>query len=207
MTLDLAHPDTWGWSFTIGLDELNDLLTGFMKKEPRTQVVEQQAQQLVKGEFRSAELHNFIRAVCGWGGYSGIAGRAIKNNDGEKLSAAFRSAHSHANAQDDLSAINSLLELSGFGVSFASKHLKFLAPENAVVLDSIISKRLGYEPTPEGYQAFLNDCRRILERAIACKLPYHGWGREWRVSDIEMAIFEKLAPRRKGVVNLTSSAA
>jgi hypothetical protein len=176
MALDLARPDTWGWSFTIGLDELNDLLAGFMKKEPRTQVVEQQAQQLVKSDFRPDVLHNFIKAVCGWGGYSGIAGRVIKNNNGTKLSDAFRSAHSRANARDDLPAINSLLELNGFGVSFASKHLKFLAPENAVVLNSIISKRLGYKPTPEGYKAFLNDCRRILERAIACRLPYHGVG-------------------------------
>ena len=138
-------------------------------------------------QLQPSELRDFIKAVCNWGGYSGIAGGVIKNNDGTKLRDAFRSAHSHANAGDDLSAIKSLLELNGLAVSFASKHLKFLAPENAVVLDSIISKRLGYELTPNGYQAFLNDCRRILERAKACG------GREgWRVSDIEMAIFEKL---------------
>jgi hypothetical protein len=60
--------------------------------------------------------------------------------------------------------------LNGLAVSFASKHLKFLAPEKAVVLDSIVSKRLGYELTPDGYQAFLNDCRRIRDRSISCGL-------------------------------------
>jgi hypothetical protein len=200
MTLDLGRPDTWCWSFTIGLDELDDRLTSFMEKEPHTRVVEQQAECLVKRGFQPPELRNFINAVCKWGGYSGIAARVLDKNTESELNDSFRFAHSWANAGDDLAAIESLLKLKDIGASFASKHLKFLAPENAVVLDSIISKRLGYEPTPEGYQAFLNDCRRILERAIACKLPYHGWGREWRVSDIEMAIFEKLAPRRKGVV-------
>jgi hypothetical protein len=186
MTLDEARPDTYSWGFTIRIDELNDLLSDFIRKEPSTTRIEEQAQRLVKSKFQLAELRNFIKAVCSWGGYSGIAGRVIKNNDGAKLRDAFRSAHSHANAGDDLAAIRSLLDLNGLAVSFASKHLKFLAPENAVVLDSIISKRLGYELTPNGYQAFLNDCRRILERAKAS-------GREgWRVSDIEMAIFEKL---------------
>jgi hypothetical protein len=39
--------------------------------------------------------------------------------------------------------MDSLLGLNGFAVSFASKHLKFLAPDHAIVLDSILSKRLG----------------------------------------------------------------
>jgi hypothetical protein len=82
--------------------------------------------------------------------------------------------------------------LNGLAVSFASKHLKFLVPERAVVLDSSISERLGYPRTPDGYLAFLGDCRSILEHATACNLHYTGWGKQWRVSDIEMAIFETL---------------
>jgi hypothetical protein len=187
MTLDELRPDTYCWGFTIRLDELNALLDEFIRKEPRTKLIEQQAERLIKSEFQPSELRDFIKAVCNWGGYGGIAGRVIKNNDRTKLRDAFRSAHSHANAGDDLRAIKSLLELNGLAVSFASKHLKFLAPENAVVLDSIINKRLGYELTPNGYQAFLNDCRHILERAKAS-----GSRERWRVSDIEMAIFEKL---------------
>jgi hypothetical protein len=186
--MKLSKGDTFCWCFTIGLDELDALLRTFKDKETTTEQIERQAQRLVKNEFRSfSELRDFITAVCKWGGYSGIAGRVIKNNDETKLRDAFISAHALLQLGDDLAAIKSLLEVKGLAVSFASKHLKFLAPEKAVVLDSIISKRLGYELTPEGYQSFLNDCRCILERAKAC-----GGREDLRVSDIEMAVFEKL---------------
>jgi hypothetical protein len=182
------------WCITIQLDELADLFENFLRQNPATQNIERQAERLVNGNFQSyRDLCDFIKAVCKWGGYSGIAGRVINENDESKLRYAFRSASSHSNAGDDLAAIKSLLELRGFAVSFASKHLKFVAPERAVVLDSRISNRLGYELTPEGYQTFLLDCRGIRDRANSFELRYPGWGRDgWRVSDIEMAIFEKL---------------
>jgi hypothetical protein len=149
----------------------------------------------MQGGFQISQLRQFIKAVCHWGGYPGVAARVIKNNMEPALRYAFEAAHSHVTAQDDISAIKSLLKLKGLAVSFASKHLKFLAPEKAVVLDGTISARLGYALTPDGYQAFVSDCRRILERALADRLTYSGWAKNgWRVSDIEMAIFEKLRP-------------
>jgi hypothetical protein len=182
------------WDFTVQLDELSRLLKIFNQREPNTRTIELQAERLVKDEFQSAgDLREFIKAVCKWRGYEGIADRVLKNNTESELSSSFRSAHFHAIAHDDLAAIKSLLGLNGIAVSFASKHLKFLVPENAVVLDSIISKRLGYELTTEGYHVLLTDCRRILEKAVSAGLDYPGWGHNgWRVSDIEMAIFEKL---------------
>jgi hypothetical protein len=182
------------WDFTVRLDELARLLKTFNQREPSTRTIELQAERLVKDEFQSPDdLREFIKAVCKWRGYEGIAGRVLNSNTESDLSSCFRSAHSHAIAHDDLAAIKSLLGLDGIAISFASKHLKFLVPENAVVLDSIISKRLGYELTTEGYHALLTDCRRILEKAVSSRLDYPGWGRDgWRVSDIEMAIFEKL---------------
>jgi hypothetical protein len=68
-----------------------------------------------------------------------------------------------------------------------------VAGGRAVVLDSIISKHLGYPMTPEGYHTFVSDCRRILERIVADGLEYPGWGAKgWRISDVEMAIYRKL---------------
>jgi hypothetical protein len=79
------------------------------------------------------------------------------------------------------------------GVPFASAHLKFLAPDRAVVLDSNISARLDYPKTPEGYLRFVEDCRRILQRINEAGLSYPGYGAAgWRVSDVEMAIYESL---------------
>src|ERR1700729_4625872 len=124
--------------------ELPDRLESFKKREPSTAIIEQQARQLVVKQFQFPELREFIKAVCKWGGYEGVAGRVLKNNSKQQLRESFRSAHSHAASDNDREAINSLLDLNGLAVSFASKHLKFLAPEKAVVLDSIISERLGY---------------------------------------------------------------
>jgi len=182
------------WDFTVRLDELARLLKAFNQREPNTRTIELQAERLVKGEFQSAhDLRDFIAAVCKWRGHEGIAGRVLRANTESQLRSSFRSAHSHTIAHDNLAAVKSLLGLNGIAVSFASRHLKFLSPDNAVVLDSIISKRLGYEMTTEGYQAFLTDCRRILQKANSSSLDYPGWGRDgWRVSDIETAIFEKL---------------
>jgi hypothetical protein len=68
-----------------------------------------------------------------------------------------------------------------------------LAPESAVVLDSIISGRLGYPLTIEGYMRFLADCQTLLAKIekAAIQHPFNADGR-WRISDVEMAIFAKL---------------
>jgi hypothetical protein len=195
MTIDEPERDACCWCVVIKLQELPELLRCFQNRLPHTREIEQQATRLVASGFQVSELRQFINAVCKWGGYSGVAGRVIKieNNAEPELRSRFRSAYSDLVAQNDVAAIKRLLELKGLTVSFASKHLKFLAPDRAVVLDSVISARLGYAMTPEGYQAFVNDCRRILDRVVADNLEYPGWGAKgWRISDVEMAIYEKL---------------
>jgi hypothetical protein len=83
--------------------------------------------------------------------------------------------------------------VKGLGISFASKHLKFLAPDGAVVLDSIIEEQLGYAKNLAGYATFLTDCHDILNACNQFGIRYTGWGAQgWRVSDVEMAIFQKI---------------
>jgi hypothetical protein len=185
------------WCFNLRFDELHSYLDQFIKKNPKTQRIEEQAQALVASKFDFSELKDFVREVCRWGGYAGVAGRVIKNNERKALQTAFKSAHRHAVDQKNIEAIKSLSELHGLAISFASKHLKFLVPTNAVVLDSIISKRLAYDLSADGYVKLLNDCADIARHANEAGVPYPGWATEWRSSDIEMAIFEKLGVRYK----------
>ncbi len=78
-------------------------------------------------------------------------------------------------------------------MSFASKHLKFLDPDRAIVLESIISTKLGYPLTLVGYGEFLADCRALLDAVYAAGVPFPFPAEgTWRISDIEMAIFKQL---------------
>jgi hypothetical protein len=183
------------WCFSLRFDDLHSFFDQFIKKNPSTQRIEEQALGLVASNFEFSKLKDFVREVCRWGGYAGVAGRVIKNNQKEVLESTFKTAYHHAVEKKNIEAIRTLTGLHGLAISFASKHLKFLVPTNAVVLDSIISKRLAYDLSPEGYVKLLNDCADIAKHANEAKVQYPGWAGRWRASDIEMAIFEKLGER------------
>ena len=177
----------------LSLDEFPVLLKNFHAAEPDTSAIEKEAQTLAEHGFPVHEIVTFVKRVCSWGGYAGVAGRIQKHNLPGSLVKAFRMAHA-ANQRDAIvEAMNALLELSGFGVSFASKHLKFLDPARHVVLDSIISTRLGYPRDVDGYCRFLVDCRMISRMLDDARIsPSHEAGAPWRVADVESAIFQKL---------------
>jgi hypothetical protein len=78
------------------------------------------------------------------------------------------------------------------GVSFGSKHLRFLAPDRAVVLDSTISERLGYKMDAGGYREFLGDCLSVRDILNEKKIDAAEAGRRWRACDVEMAIYTSL---------------
>jgi hypothetical protein len=97
---------------------------------------------LARNNFPDKELEEFIRCACKWGGYSGIAQRVINRNRPESLASLFRAARTAAHDGDVVAALEQLLQVKQLGISFASKHLKFLAPNQAVVLDRVISAHL-----------------------------------------------------------------
>jgi hypothetical protein len=177
----------------IELSEFPILLKRFRKRVPQTERIERKAAQLIGAEFDKKALKDFVGAVRLWGGYAGIAARVINNNQHSSLSRLFRKAHAKASSGMVCQGLETLLNAKELGVSFASKHLKFLVPESAVVLDSVICQNLGYAKTPAGYQDFLDDCHAILERITTDKVKYTGWSASgWRVCDVETAIYEKL---------------
>lgn len=78
-----------------------------------------------------------------------------------------------------LEAITGGIAIKGLGVSFASKHLRFLDPDRFATLDDVLCQGLGYALNPAGYSMMLQDLARLREEHA---LPY-------RIADIESGLF------------------
>jgi hypothetical protein len=161
----------------IPLREFPDLLTRFGEQTARYKVdgrsnfreqtlfLEQSGASLIRANFPEEGLIKFIKDVCKWGNYPGIAARVCRENPTEKIVGLFRDAQqalSKGRIVDGLAKLQNLNALGG--ISFASKHLKFLAPDKAVVLDSIVESSLGYAMNRPGYINFLADCPGLRGR-------------------------------------------
>jgi hypothetical protein len=162
--------------------------------------LEEKAKQLTKKNFEISLLSDFIRDVCRWGNYAGIASRIFMQNAindiREKFIGAWRIL---VNDRPDVrKALIRINEIKNLGKpSFASKHLRFLRPQFCPVLDSVIRNGVGiYSENAMGYEKFSRDCWEI-----ANVLEQNGIinpnGREdgkWFAADIEMAIYRYLRP-------------
>ena len=113
-------------------------------------------------------------------------------------------------------AIRAALDIPGFGLTYASKLLRFLDPVRHAALDSQICKALprvvpGFpritqgnkESMVAGYVKFLGVLEELRTAALQakikrppCKLdkPPRGNG-FWRVADIEMALYARVNPQ------------
>ena len=189
---------------SVPLDQFSELLAAHVRetKIPTAEVEKHGAEYIAKG-FQNDETMQFIKRVCDWGNYSGVAGKVRRYNKRGKIAQIFRDCNLLIRASNAQAAIEKITEIKGLGISFGSKHLKFLAPEHAVVLDSIISEHLGYPRTKEGYAEFLQDCfvlRDILNKKGIRPSEAQD---KWRVSDVEMALFmevkKKVPPKPKRI--------
>jgi len=160
---------------------------------PRTCAVEALGSALIRADFERTAVKNFVKTVCQWGGRAGVAGNVLKYNSTPTITKAMRRAHVLAAQGQIGNGLEALDDLRGLAVSFSSKHLRFLHPDKAVVLDSIISSRLGYPLTVSGYDEFLRDCLVLRDRLNSLGLARQTLAAEpWRVSDVEMAIYAAL---------------
>ena len=111
-----------------------------------TKELEEQGKLVTANEFPEDDLRSFIRNVCIWGNYAGIAGRVLKQNDINIIRSSFISAWKllDSNNPDIERAMLEINRIKNLGTpSFSSKHLRFLHPQLCPVLDSIICHRLG----------------------------------------------------------------
>jgi hypothetical protein len=103
-----------------------------LQQVPGTQQLEHDGASLLTAGFLFPQLETFIRAVCRWGGYAGIAGRILNRNTAHEIATRFKGTILGRDcAQPAASALVSLNHLSGLGTpSFASKHLRFIPPRH-----------------------------------------------------------------------------
>lgn len=174
------------------LGDFPALLDKHRAGDPSTASVELYAREFVQLGLPVERLWAFIRMVCGWGNSPFVGGNIVRYNarQTQDLHRKFVECREHLDASNSRAAIACMSSIEGMNVSFASKHLKFLAPEKAVVLDSLISRGLGYALTTDGYVEFVEKCQSIAERLNQAGLRAKALGGSpWRVSDVEMAIF------------------
>ena len=147
--------------------------------------------ELVQSNFSPELTDRFVREVCKWGGYAGVAGKVLRANRIEDVVSTMRVSYAATQEGDLERAISAITSLRGLAVSFGSKHLKFLDPNNHVVLDRIIRERLGDPRTIGGYCEFNADCASLRD-AVNGEGYRRSDGRPFRIADVEMAVFQML---------------
>lgn len=163
---------------------------------PKTKALEDHYTFLKHRKFSNFdELSQFVKSVCKWGNYAGVSGKVLKNNAPEKIVSVFEQIHDILyTGEPDLSkALSVINTLYGLGTpSFASKHLRFMAPEICPVYDSILTNALPYRFDSAGYAAFAKDCSKVSEALVANNIPNPiRESPKWYVSDVEAAIFSQ----------------
>jgi hypothetical protein len=138
-------------------------------------------------------LPSFIKRVCQWGGYPKTAQRVLAQNSFPEVCLRFDRAIGALKAEppDLRRALRELDRLRHLGASFASKHLRVLRPDVCPVLDSTLSRRLGYPLNERGYAQFSRDCRRVagLLQRYGVVNPMNRPAGRWFAADVEMALF------------------
>lgn len=160
---------------------------------------------LLAGNATQDQVWRFIAAVCKWGGRTGnrVRGIVAKSYDGavtlEKFTAAARAlaGQDPATTIQTLrvgleSAAQSIDDVVGLATSYATKMVRFMRPDVAGVLDSVISRVGGYPCNNFSFAAYSIDCLAvasdlaeagILNPRTGCTL--------WRVGDVDQALFAR----------------
>lgn len=174
-------------------EEFPKLLENHLSNVKKTKEIELHEALLVKKNFNDWEsTKEFIISVCGWGNYSGIYGRVLKNNNKNHIIDNFKKASKNiTSAKSDLiEAIDNLCELHGLGVSFASKHLRFLFPKICPVLDRLLADYLDYELSSEDYKKFSDFCLSVANELNSNNINNPFPGRKlWYCCDVEASLF------------------
>lgn len=164
------------------------------RRTRRTLEFEQQGSELAAAGFKDdGALTDFVKTVCWWGRYSGIAGRVLKENDLDKIRARLSAAKAAVEQEipDLQTAIREVRALKELGLSFASKHLRLLWPQHCPVLDSQLHEQLGYPMNSTGYITFAQDCREVAAhlKGKGVSNPARDGQPQWYVADVEAAVF------------------
>jgi hypothetical protein len=170
------------------------LVDAHIKAFPRTPAIEASGQQLCEAGFPEAALRSFVKEVCSWGNYPGIAGRVLKRNSLPEIRTVLGNAVAELDGDTPRygAALHWVNTLNGLGgPSFASKHLRFLRPQHCPVFDSLLREGLPYSFDSEGYAQFAADCKVLADalRHAGVRNPRNRPDGVWFAADVEAALY------------------
>ena len=128
-----------------------------------TDEVERLGRQVASGGLDAA--YAFSGRVCEWGRGARVWGNLNRFYTKSALSDALSKWFSSLDSVlDDAVAVEKGIAIKGLGVSFASKHLRFLRPDQYAVLDEVLSLGLGFALNPAGYALFMQELRAFKRK-------------------------------------------
>lgn len=142
-----------------------ELLDAIRRPEPRRrrEEVEQKGKDLALN-LTPAASRAFSKAVCDWALTGGRVWGNLKRHHGNRLGTKLRNWFKVVLATDDVGkALKRGRKIKGLDVSFASKHLRMLQPDRFAVLDSVLSRELGFALNKAGYAFFLRELQAFRQ--------------------------------------------
>jgi hypothetical protein len=182
----------------IRIREFELLFLRHIEAFPRTASIEAMGAALIQSDFPGDDVRAFVKDVCGWGNYSGIAGRVLKDNPIDTICDTFRAAALDLQVDPThcAGALAKVNRIAGLGQpAFASKHLRFLRPEFCPVFDSLLYEALPYSYDTNGYGRFAVDCAILAARLQKSEVvnPRRRPKGVWFAADVEAAIYAYIA--------------
>jgi len=179
------------------LSDFPHLVELHLKVAPGTHDVEQKAKDVVAANFAGPVLEEFICEVHHWGGTLRNYYRVVEHTKPEY----FINAWNALNLPTPLieSALNQLLKIKHLGVSYGSKHLRFLRPDICPVLDNVVWENFKYPWDAKGYRLLQADVMKVAKALTESQVhnPMNRPDGRWYAADVDMAIFAHLQRQAK----------
>ena len=210
---DFVSVGVGGRKVRVRLSDFPGLYQCFVKRISRgtTHRVEEHGAKVMSGALKSDdEIYKFVRCVCQWGGGMRVYGNLRRHNGGaaaakRNVARAVRSAVGCLRSSQMESAIGEVRSVNGLGgMSYASKTLRMLAPDKAVIFDSWLKHAVGHRLTNADYPKWCGDCAEVARALERKKIKNIARANEkWKAADIEAVIFDEV--RRQGRSTSTST--
>lgn len=150
--------------------------------EPDTLALVADAKSMMAEQSISLDrCEDFSQRVCVWGGRPGIFQKLKKRSKVPHLQQWFSYAATKDNPRE---VMTRGIDIPEMGVSFASKHLRFIDPCRYATFDSLLALAVGLPLNPEGYSEFLCRLKTIKDKHRL----------EDDIATIEMGIFSLIRP-------------
>lgn len=151
--------------FTFSQSALKSAMALMQLEDETTKDVEKLGAVIAQNSDPDLSLR-FSQSVCNWGkGYrvwGNLDKRNVQEKLGNELNEWFRIAAETSNDVEE--AISPSVKICGLGISFASKHLRMIAPQRFATLDGVLSTGLGFALNVKGYRFFMQSLNNFQSK-------------------------------------------